>query len=168
MKKFNPYKWTFLGLAVAINLFIIVNSCINGTISSQESGSFSQFTANFINIFFPNTITDANFDSFAFGLRKLVGHFGIFLLNGIFTTLTFYQFLKDTKFKNALFILVFSLSLGLSVACLSEMIQIFTPDRYGTWGDIGIDFGGYVLGFGATFLILILAKYTTFKKEANN
>ena len=167
MKKFNPYKWTFFVIAIAINAFILVNAFINGTISSQESGNFSRFTANFINIFFPNAINETNFDNFAFVLRKLVGHFGIFVLNGIFTTLTLYQFLKETKFKNGWFLFAFSLPFGLFVAGLSEMIQIFVPDRYGTWGDIGIDFGGYVLGFIATVLVLFFAKFIYFKKEEN-
>lgn len=160
-------KWIILILAVAINVFIIVNACMNGTMSSQESGRFSRFVAVILNFFSPNYINDGNFDNFAGIIRKLVGHFGLFALNGIFTTLSFHLFLKDTKLKSVYYSIGFSLGLGFVVAAISELIQIFTPDRFGSWLDILIDFSGYLLGFGLTLAVLSYLNLVTFRKVKN-
>ena len=167
MKKSSIAKWVILGVAIAVNAFIIVNACITGNVSAKESGNFSRFLAGIINFFGPNTINDGNFDSFASVIRKLFGHFGLFAFDAIFTTLAFHLFLKDTKFANPWWTIGASNIAGFIVAAVSEIIQIFTPDRYGTWGDIGIDFGGYFLGFILTFLILYWSKQVTFKKKEN-
>lgn len=167
MKKSSILKWIFLTLTVVVNVFIIVNACINGTVSSQESGWFSKTFASVINFFSPNYITDANFDNFAAITRKLVGHFGLFALDGFVSTLTAYEFLKDSKFKNNLVLFGSSLLLGLLVAGVSELIQFFTPDRYGSFFDILIDFGGFILGFGIAISILLFESLIPFKKEEN-
>ena len=164
MKKSNPTKWIILAVALAINAFIIVNACINGTLSAQESGRFSRFFAGVVNFFSPGYVTDANFDQFASVIRKLAGHFALFGLNGIFTSLAFFLFLKETKFGKVLYLAIFSLATGLAVAAISEIIQIFTPDRYGTWGDIGIDFAGYFLGFVAVICVLLYAGMIKLRK----
>ena len=167
MKKGSILKWILLTLTVAVNVFIIVNACINGTISSQESGWFSKTFASVINFFSPNYITDANFDNFAAITRKLVGHFGLFAVDGFVSTLTTYEFLKDSKFENDLVLFGSPLLLGLLVAGVSELIQIFTPDRYGSFFDILIDFGGFILGFGIAISILLFESSIPFKKEEN-
>ena len=167
MKESSPAKRIILAVAIAINAFIIINASINGTISAQESGRFSHFFAGVVNFFSPGYVTDANFDQFASVIRKLAGHFALFGLNGIFTSLSFYLFLKDTKFGKVLYVGIFSLATGLVVAIVSEIIQIFTPDRYGTWGDIGIDFAGYFLGFVAVICVLLFAGMIKFKNDEN-
>lgn len=165
MKKSNIAKWVILAVAIAINVFIIVNACITGNVSAKESGNVSRFIASIINFFSPNAINDSNFDSFAAVIRKLVGHFGLFAFDAIFSTLAFHLFLKESKFKNPFWTIGGSLIFGFVIAAVSELIQIITPDRYGTWGDIGIDFGGYFLGFALTFLVLFLSKQIIFPKK---
>ena len=92
-------------------------------------------------------------------IRKIVGHFLLFGLSGIFVTLTIMMndFLMN-KFKwiNIIYIASF----GLLIAAISEFIQYFTPGRYGALTDILIDYSGYVLFGGLTYLItyLILKK----------
>lgn len=167
MKKNSILKWVLLTLTVVVNVFIIVNACINGTVSSQESGWFSKTFASVINFFSPNYITDANFDNFAAIIRKLVGHFGLFAVDGFVSTLTAYEFLKDAKDKNNLLLFLSPLVLGLLVAGISELIQIFTPDRYGSFLDILIDFGGFILGFGIAISILFFENLALFKKDEN-
>ena len=58
------------------------------------------------------------------------------------------------KFKWKL--IIFIASIGLAIAMISELIQYFVPDRYGALTDILIDYAGYVLFMGLTYLITIL------------
>lgn len=159
-------KWIILALAVAVNIFIIVNACMNGTMSAQESGRFSRFVAGFLNFFSPNYINEGNFDSFASIIRKLAGHFGLFCIDGILSTLSFHLFLKDTKISSWITVGI-SLVLGFVIASISELIQIFTPDRYGSWLDILIDFSGYLLGFLLLSAVLFYIDFITFEKKKN-
>ena len=167
MKKDTILKYTLLTLTILVNVFIIVNACINGTVSSQESGWFSKTFASVINFFSPNYINDSNFDNFASIIRKLIGHFGLFAVDGFVSTFTAYFFLKGLKSKANLFFFLSTLLLGLLVASISEFIQIFTPDRFGSFIDILIDFGGYLLGFGIAISILLFEQVMPFKNTEN-
>ena len=158
MKKRQIVKWVMFGLALATNIFILVNGFIVGEISSVESGNTAKFIASIINFFVHDAINSSNFDTFASVIRKLVGHFGLFAVDAVFSTLAIYYFSIDKKWYKFYWLFAMSLGLGLLVAMLSELAQIMTPDRYGSWVDVGIDFGGYCLGFGVVILILFLSK----------
>ena len=165
MKKRNIVKWIMLGLAVATNIFILVNGFVVGEASARESGNISRFLASIINFFIHDAINDGNFDTFASVMRKLIGHFGLFAVDGVFTTLSFYYFVNEKKWCRFYWLILMSLATGFIVAALSELAQLITPDRYGTWTDIGIDFGGYFLGFSIVFLVLVLTKKLKISKS---
>ena len=165
MKKQSSLKWIMLGVAIVINVFILANACINGSASAEESGRVAKFLASIINFFAHDAINSSNFDTFAAVMRKLIGHFGLFVADGLASTYALHLFVKNTKFKCVYYQIGSSLIFGFLVAAISEIIQIFTPDRYGTWGDIGIDFAGYFVGTGIVILILFLTHQVTFKKE---
>ena len=97
MKKYQVLKWVVLGIAIAINVFIIVNSFITGEMSAKESNRIAHTTADVINTVKPETITEKNFDKFAFNIRKLYGHFGLCAISGGFSTWAIYLFTKDKK-----------------------------------------------------------------------
>jgi len=158
MKKQTIYNIILITLTLAINVFIIVNSAINGSTSSEESNSFAHFAANIINIFGPNTINDRNFVDFAYAIRKIVGHFALFVLDGLLTLVTIQEISKNSRFARFYWVISFSLLFGLFIAGLSEIIQLFTPGRFGSWVNVGIDFSGFALGSSISFLILVLNK----------
>ena len=163
--KINKYiKWIFLVLCVAINIFIIVNACLNGETSAAESARFSNWLANVLNTFFIGLINYQNSDAFAGLVRKLVGHFGLFAVSGLLTLPTLFLFLRETKFTRFYWFLSASLVLGLLLACLTEFIQIFTPGRSENFVDITIDFGGYLFGTGICFAIMYFEHFVDFKK----
>ena len=165
MKKYEILKWIIFGIAIAINVFIIVNSFITGEASAKESNTVAHTTADVINTVKPETITEKNFDKFAFNLRKLLGHFGLFVLSGIFTTWSIYLFLKDKKAGYFPFQLVMTFGFGLTLALLTEFVQIFVAERTGAWKDVGIDFGGYFCGVFPVFLIFLIRKSKIFYKQ---
>ena len=153
MKARKILFYIFASIALAINVLIIVESCIGGEGSASQSISVSESIADVIENMFPSAIIDHI--AFHSAIRKIVGHFLLFGLSGIFTTLAFLMndFLRNKfKWKNIIFIA----SIGLLVAVISELIQYFVPGRYGALTDILIDYSGYVLFGGLTYLITIL------------
>lgn len=153
MKARKILFYVFLTLAVAVNVLIIVESCIGGEGSAAQSFSFSESIANLIEHIFPGAIKDhAAFHS---AIRKIVGHFLLFGLSGIFTTLTFVMneyLMNKFKWKNIIFIL----SIGLVIALVSELIQYFVPGRCGVLTDVLIDYAGYLLFSGIVYLVYVL------------
>ena len=165
MKKEQFLKWFIFSIAVAINLFILINAFINGEVSAKESNTIAHTTADVINTVKPETITPDNFDRFAFDLRKAVGHFGLFALSGGFSSLALYLFVRDTKVGYFLWQGLMTLGFGFTLALLSEFVQVFVEGRTGAWSDVGIDFSGYFIGFFLVFLILLIRKSKIFWME---
>lgn len=91
------------------------------------------------------------FDHINYIVRKVIGHFGVFLLDAVFGILTVFFFFGKGKRKYVLS-LVF-LILGLLIAMFSEFLQINAGNRGPSWNDVGIDFSGYFLGAIVTFAI---------------
>lgn len=110
-------------------------------------------------------INDGNFDDFQAFLRKALGHFSLFFVSGIFGFWTFYLFLKE---KRITLTLVISLSIGLFIAIISEIIQLFVPLRAGLVGDVIIDFSGYLAATLIMLFILYLVKRRNIKKDARD
>lgn len=165
MKKKQILKWFILAIAVAINLFILINAFINGEASAKESNVIAHTAADVINTIKPETITPENFPKFAFDLRKLVGHYGLFAFSGGFSTWALYLFIKDTKVGYFLWQLLMTSGFGILMALISEFTQIFVDGRTGAWADVGIDVGGYFSGVFLVFLIFLLIKSSIFKKQ---
>lgn len=154
MKKNKVLTWIIFGIAICLDIFIIINAFINGEKSAVESNNFAHTTADVINTVKPETITVQNFDSFASFLRKFAGHFSLFAVTGVFVTWSVFRLFPLKKWIK----ISISLGHGLVLAFLSEFIQIFVSGRSGNFVDVGIDFGGYFLGLIFTFLILILVE----------
>lgn len=170
MKKTEILKWFILAIAVAINLFILINAFLNGEVSAKESNDVAHTAAEVINTVKPETITPQNFDKFAFNFRKAVGHFLLFAFSGGFTTWAAYLFLKNTKLGYFVSLLCLTFGFGFLLALISEFAQIFIDGRTGAWADVGIDSGGYFIGVLPVILILLLKKspiFLTPKKKKN-
>lgn len=93
--------------------------------------------------------------SFEAILRKALGHFLIFGIASIFTTITLYLFLKY-KLKKKYFIPLISLGFGFFIASLSEFIQYFVPGRGASFIDVLLDTFGYLLGILICLLIYLI------------
>lgn len=83
-------------------------------------------------------------------LRKLLGHFGLFMLEGILAYWTVKRFINlKTKY-----LVVRTLIGGLIIASISEIIQIIAPNRGPSILDVLIDFLGYGSGVFLTLLVI--------------
>lgn len=160
MKKGSKLYWFItiivIVLAVAINVFIIVHSCLDAAESTKASSQVVDAIGNIINAIRPDTINTSNYGSFSTFIRKAFGHFGLFIVSGLFSSLAFYLSLSPYSwfkhYMNAMFSLVFGLFIGI----LTEIIQLGVPGRSGEATDVLIDFSGYLFGTLIIGLIIFL------------
>ena len=152
MKARKVLFYVFLVLSIATNVLIIVESSIGGGGSAAQSFSFSEW---FINLLESIGISITDKEAFHAVFRKLVGHFLLFGFSGCFTMLSLIMndFLTN---KFTWKINLFCLALGVIVALISELIQVFVPGRAGTFTDVFIDLAGYISFAGITYLIYFL------------
>lgn len=160
-KRKTTAKWILFALTIIINAFIIYHSFMNGNQSSNESSKIALLIKNVINTFSPNAINESNFETFHGVIRKLVGHFGLFLIDGLFVYWTIHFFFKDKWWVK----IIISLGIGLFVASLTEMIQLFIPNRAGSFIDILIDYSGFIVGAGISFLVIFIHKKAVLKNN---
>ncbi len=107
-----------------------------------------------------NVIKDLN--SFLLKVRKSLGHFGAFLVLGIFSTFTYMLYLKKKKW---LFAVPLNFIQGFGLAALTEYIQTFVPGRSGLYSDVVIDFSGFLCSSLFITLILILMHFIRYIKQ---
>ena len=143
-------------LALAINAYIIMHSCLDASASSGSSKGIVDFLKGIVNTFAPNTITESNYDSFTNFIRKAVGHFGLFFVSGILTSLSVYLWCNPIKGSKYWMLISITLEFGLLMGLITETIQLNVPGRSGELLDVLIDFSGYLLGFLIVLLILFL------------
>lgn len=161
-KKFTWYQWLIIVLALAIDIFIIVNACLPSGPSTQESNWIVEPAKTVINSIKENTINETNIDSFSSFIRKFVGHFSLFMVSGFLTNLSIKFIYYDYKQKFYGFIIISCIS-GLFLAILTEFIQIFVPGRSGQISDVAIDF----LGYFVSILIIGIIVYIRMRKRTN-
>ncbi|MDY2746929.1 MAG: VanZ family protein [Bacilli bacterium] len=134
-------------------------SCYIDIISSDEEESFSlRLYISVINKDFAKEIK-----SFTLIIRKAFGHFLLFTLNALFLSLFLISTLNE---KETHISLILSECSGFYLACLSEIIQYFTPERTCALSDIGIDMLGFNLGIIIIFTIFLIKILS--KKHKNN
>ena len=107
----------------------------------------------------PLTLEDT-IDNFYYWVRKSMGHFGAFLVLGIFAALSYYiVFPKHIYGKITAFEV--TIIAGFVVASVTEILQlpIFTYGRYGSFDDVLLDFIGYCTSTIPMYVIIILFHY---------
>lgn len=157
MKKY--IKYIFLILYLASIAMIFMSSLETGKESSEDSSEVTTVIVDEV-----KKITDdkvqLDFDTTHFYVRKIIGHFGSFMLCSILGLLCFYLFtLKNKK------AVIVSISTGLIVAVVSELLQLLSEGRSCEIIDMLIDYSGYLCGTIFTLLIICLIKK---KKKAYN
>ena len=158
----------FTVLALAINAYIIYHSCLNGAQSSQASQGVVEVSEEVVNTVRPGTVTPENYNAFATFIRKSLGHFGLFVVSGILSSLSIYYTFKDFKWIKHFLNTIFALSFGLIIAMTTEIIQLNVPERSGEFTDVLIDYGGYLLGAFLVGLVLFLVIRHQRKKQDNS
>ena len=134
------------------------------TVSTSYDGEVTEesFTLEVEAITFKDT-----FSNFYYVVRKSIGHFGAFLVLGIFASLTYYIICKKTLGGK---LLAFGITVfaGFAVAGITEILQLpyFTTGRHCSFDDVLLDFRGhcystipiYVLILAVHFILMLSAK----------
>lgn len=149
-----------LTIFIILTIVIVVFASFSGEVSSEQSSTLGQFLVNFLSRLNIN-LSATQLDSLQVFIRKAIGHFGLFFLNGIFATLSGHYWLAlNSKAKT---LVVFSI--GVFLAGLSEFIQVFAPERGPSFGDVLIDVSGFVLGILFSLIMFnLIAKKDAYKK----
>ncbi len=109
-----------------------------------------------------------NMQEFFGKIRKAVGHYGAFLVLGIFSTFTYLLYFTKKKW---IWSVPLNFAQGFGLAALTEYIQLFIPGRYGCWSDVVLDTSGFMLSsliITVAILIRYLVKYLIMKKKKDN
>lgn len=99
-------------------------------------------------------------------IRKGIAHFLGFIVFGFIAFFMFYLWCSDYEPKNKM-VLVVILVNGLVFSVLTELIQLVSPGRDGTYKDILLDYFGYLISFILSLLVLLLI-YFIKKFRKNN
>ncbi len=156
--------YIFLALYIAINTFIIVEAAMVDTASASQSMGFTQAFIDFVRMIDPNSPIVTDPETTHSVIRKLVGHFGLFGVSGIITLVDL-LLINDSYSWKKKFVIIFFFASGLVFAFASELVQLFTPGRAFAITDVLIDYSGYLLFGGITFLIYFLIQRKKKKKE---
>ena len=106
-----------------------------------------------------------NLSEFFYKVRKALGHFGAFLVLGIFSTFTYLLMFNKRKW---IISIPFNFISGFYIAFLTEFIQRYVPGRSGNFDDVLIDMSGFLISsiiITITILIMELIKTKTLKEN---
>ena len=147
-KKTKVLMIIFVILAIAINAFITIEAAMSGEASGNQSGWLSNIIASIFHI-----TPDENFHHL---VRKLIGHFSLYVVDGVITSLAEYYVLKyKNNYSYKLAAIIF-LGSGVVLASFSEFVQLLAEKRGFAVTDMLINFSGYFLGSFIIFIITFL------------
>ena len=113
-------------------------------------------TVSFVLTVDPITLEDT-IDNFYTWVRKAMGHFGAFLVLGIFASMT-YCIIFNKSLRGRLLAFLVCTVAGFAVAGITEILQlpIFTVGRGPSFSDVMLDFTGYCTSVVPIYAIVLL------------
>jgi len=147
--KYAYARYIWLGAYVLMSGFIIFLAASSGEESAAQSG-FVLDTLLAVLSWFDYVPTPEITETLAYLIRKAIGHFGFFLVDGVFAYMTYHYFIKTKKTWLPLLI---ASAATLALAGISETIQLFASGRTGMLSDVIIDMAGAMIGISLTYWI---------------
>lgn len=148
--KSNKIKtYVFLSIWGLWTMMILALSFTNGEVSSEQSNFVSEIIVRVLNLF-GITLSTGMVTELNVWVRKLIGHFGLFAIDGFLSLMVFNSFWKLKPLKQGLWVML----AGFILAALSEIAQLFTPNRAGLIGDAVIDLLGFAFGLFFTMGVI--------------
>lgn len=160
------FKYICLVCYIFITIVIFVKAVEDGETSSQSSNQVTDIVVDTIDTITPGeeSITDKfDIEDIRHFIRKAIGHFGVFLVIGVFSCFTYYLFIKRRLLSFIIIILV-----GLLTAGLSEIFQGIPEGRVPSFNDVLIDYVGYLIAVVIFSLIFYIPFYIKRKKVGSS
>ncbi len=159
--KFSPqdFNWTVEGKDVTIGEI--------GNLVANKNGKVKVTAKHKTVEGFEATLTLTVRTSWHTTIRKLVGHFGLFLVLAVFASVVYYRLAEvKTPNKKWLFGSIFTVLAGIITAGLSEFFQsgLFVAGRAPSITDVMLDISGYLVGI-CIFLLIFYIVYKTIKNK---
>ena len=155
-------KYLFLVCYIFITFVIFIKAFEDGETSAASSDQVTDIVVDTIDGITPGdeSITDKfDIEDIKLFIRKAVGHFGLFLVLGVFAVATYYLFIKNRLLSHIISIIV-----GFVTAGLSEIVQGIPADRAPSFTDVLIDYAGYMIAVLLFSLIFYLPYYIKRRK----
>ena len=159
-------KYIYLVCYIFITIIIFAKAVEDGESSSASSNQVTDIVVDTIDTVTPGeeSITDKyDIEDIRYFIRKVIGHFGIFLVLGVFSCLTYYLFLKRKLLSFIIIILA-----GFLTAGVSEILQAIPEGRGPSFNDVLIDYVGYLIAVVVFSLIFYLPYYIKRKKVGSS
>ena len=109
-------------------------------------------------------INEDNEGDFHHLVRKFIGHFSLFLVNGVLASLFFMFYFEKNDKKNLLSVGASSLSIIL-LSIITELLQFLSPGRGPAVEDVLLDIFGGVVGILVVIIIFMIIQLFKKKKE---
>lgn len=135
----NKKRIAYAIIAFALSGLIVFTSTRTGEDHSDAGGVIIGWVNR---VFFGGGLTEYEQSSIVGVGAKFLGHFSLFMLDGLFGYLFVNTLPVSNKKKAILF-----LGYGLLLSFLGEFIQLFSVGRFATLGDVLIDYTGWTLPF---------------------
>lgn len=156
----NIIECTYQGSSLALRVIKEGNCTINiSSVVNPNLKSTIRFT-----VLKAGSINTNDLEDVGFNIRKSIGHASLFAIAEIFTLIALFMFLYDKKHWLSLAI---SLGIELVIASISETVQHFVPERFGSFTDVCINMLGVIIGAGILVTIYFIHKATHKKKNQN-
>lgn len=135
-------------IVFSLATFLIIRfSFSSGSESSTQSGFFSSLFITVHEFIIQRSLNAYEISVTNFEIRKLIGHFLLFAVDGLFLFSACHYFFSK---RESLFL---ALAFGLLLAIFSEFIQIFQVSRSPQFHDVILDFSGFFFSAILAFLL---------------
>lgn len=147
---------TFLAL-ICLNLYF---SFSNGTSSTGQSNFIGDLVGKILS--FIGIKVDIADPTYKMLIRKIIGHFGLFLFSSLFGVLSIICYKPNIKRKS--YALIITFLIGVALGIFTEVIQMFQEGRGPAIEDTLIDILGYTIPV-VIYGIYLIIKYEHEKKN---
>lgn len=144
-------RWIYLAVFLGLSTLIMVFAFSPADVSSDQSGFFANIVIWSLGLFgyVPDT---AGIDIINTLVRKLIGHFALFFVDGVFAYLTLDAFFGSVKRH---FIVVIASLIMVLLAIGSELAQLAASGRAAMVSDVILDSAGAIIGITIIYWINI-------------
>ncbi|MGM9972390.1 MAG: VanZ family protein [Anaeroplasmataceae bacterium] len=139
MSKHKIYQTIVLILYILVLILFMLLSIQSGSDSGSLSGSVADIIKDMYESIFHDKINNIN--RFNYYIRKIIGHYGFFLLIGLLSSMYLYS-IRRVKY---IFLIGINFSFPLIYAFISEyVLQSLANNRNPSFNDVWIDYAGFL------------------------